>query len=190
MGVVPSAPRREKWTSQSFNVEVWCEKDAVAGVLEPVADEYEVLLFPCRGYDSYSALKEAGERIRGLGRPTVILYLGDFDASGQDMPRDIRERLTRDFGASVDLRVIALTPAQIAEHDLPPAPAKRTDSRAAKFMARHGDVAIELDALPPDVLQGIVREGIDEFFDVSAFEVEAAQERVERERLAEIIAAA
>ena len=29
--------RREKWTSQDYNLEVWCEKDAVAGVLEAIA---------------------------------------------------------------------------------------------------------------------------------------------------------
>jgi len=40
--------RREKWTSQPYNLEVWCEKDAVAGVLQPIADYYEVLLYPCR----------------------------------------------------------------------------------------------------------------------------------------------
>lgn len=64
METVQRAYRRERWTSQSFNVEVWCEKDAVAGVLQPITEEYEVLLFPCRGYSSYSALKEAAERIR------------------------------------------------------------------------------------------------------------------------------
>jgi len=169
---------------------VWCEKDAVAGVLQPVTDRYEVLLFPCRGYDSYSALKDAGERIRRAGRPTVVLYLGDFDPSGQDMPRDIRDRLTRDFGATFDLRVIALTREQVDEHDLPQNFAKRTDSRAAAFIARHGDIAVELDALPPNVLQALVREHLDQFFDVTAFAEEVAREQDEQKRLDALIRAA
>lgn len=182
--------RREKWSRQPYALEVWCEKDAVAGVLQPVTDRYEVLLFPCRGYDSYSALKDAGERIRRAGRPTVVLYLGDFDPSGQDMPRDIRDRLTRDFGATFDLRVIALTREQVDEHDLPQNFAKRTDSRAAAFIARHGDIAVELDALPPNVLQALVREHLDQFFDVTAFAEEVAREQDEQKRLDALIRAA
>ena len=182
--------RREKWTRQPYALEVWCVKDAVAGVLQPVTDRYEVLLFPCRGYDSYSALKDAGERIRRAGRPTVVLYLGDFDPSGQDMPRDIRDRLTRDFGATFDLRVIALTREQVDEHDLPQNFAKRTDSRAAAFIARHGDIAVELDALPPNVLQALVREHLDQFFDVTAFAEEVAREQDEQKRLDALIRAA
>lgn len=186
---VRRAYRREKWTSQDYNLEVWCEKDAVAGVLEPIANEYEIILYPCRGYNSYSALKEAAERIGYIDRPTVVLYMGDFDPSGQDMPRDIRDRLTEDFGVQLDLYVIALTLEQIEDHDLPPAPAKRSDSRAAAFMARNGDMAVELDALPPNVLQDLVRGNVEQFFDKSAFEQEAEIEREERETLEALIGA-
>jgi len=184
---VRTSYRREKWTSQSFNVEVWCEKDAVAGVLEPITDEYEVVLYPCRGYNSYSALKDAGERLRRMDRPTVVLYLGDFDPSGQDMPRDIRDRLTQDFGAELDLQVIALTEEQIAEHDLPPNPVKRSDSRAPGFVARHGGDVWELDALPPNVLQALVRGHVERFFDRPAFEAERVRERTEQRRLEALV---
>ena len=120
----------------------------------------------------------------------MVLYLGDFDPSGQDMPRDIRDRLTRDFGATFDLRVIALTREQVDEHDLPQNFAKRTDSRAAAFIARHGDIAVELDALPPNVLQALVREHLDQFFDVTAFAEEVAREQDEQKRLDALIRAA
>lgn len=181
--------RREKWASQDYNLEVWCEKDAVAGVLEPIANEYEIILYPCRGYNSYSALKDAAERIGYIDRPTVVLYMGDFDPSGQDMPRDIRDRLTEDFGVQLDLYVIALTRDQIEAYDLPPAPAKRSDSRAAAFMAKHGDMAVELDALPPNVLQELVRDNVEQFFDKSAFEQQAEIEREEQTKLGRLIGA-
>jgi len=64
----------------------------VAGVLEPITEEFEVVLYPCRGYNSYSALLEAADRIASKQQAVTILYLGDFDPSGQDMPRDIRVR--------------------------------------------------------------------------------------------------
>ena len=35
-------------------------------------------------------------------------------------------------------------------------PAKKSDSRTAAFVDEHGDMAMELDALPPDLLQELV----------------------------------
>jgi hypothetical protein len=179
--------RREKWTSQPVAVEVWCEKDALGSVLEPITDRYEVTLYVGRGYSSYSAMMDAADRIKEREQRTVVLYFGDFDPSGQDMPRDIRDRLAADFDVEVDLRVIALTPEQIAEHNLPPAPAKKTDTRAAAFVAKHGDLSVELDALPPDVLQALVRDGIEGLMDLAAFGAEADTEAEEQEQLAAVI---
>jgi len=178
--------RREKWTSQTYNVEVWCEKDALAGVLEPITDEYETVLYPCRGYNSYSALLGAAKRMlraQRAGRQTVILYFGDYDPSGKDMLRDIRERLAEDFGVQVDLHEVALTLEQIEEYDLPPAMAKRSDTRAAKFIEKYGDIAVELDALPPDVLQELVRDSIEGLWDKTVFESEADVQAEELEQL-------
>jgi len=179
--------RREKWTGQPVSVEVWSEKDALAGVLEPITDSHEVTLYVGRGYSSYSAMMDAADRIATREQETLVLYFGDFDPSGQDMPRDIRDRLAADFGVEVDLRMIALTPEQIAAYDLPPAPAKKTGTRAAAFVAKHGDVSVELDALPPDVLQDLVRNSIVELMDLSAFETEADTEAEERAQLAAVI---
>ncbi len=179
--------RREKWTSQPVNVEVWCEKDAVAGVLQPVTDTFETVLYPCRGYNSYSALRVAADRISDTDRRTVVLYLGDFDPSGQDMPRDIRRRLREDFGADFDLRVIALTPEQIVQYGLPPAPAKKTDSRAAAFVAKHGDLSVELDALPPNVLQDLLQQHLSDLVDKSAFDHECSAEEAEQKQLAALM---
>ena len=47
---------------------------------------------------------------------------------------------------------------------------------------------MELDALPPDVLQGLVRENIERFWDRSSFEDEEDVEAGERDRLTELIA--
>jgi hypothetical protein len=58
---------------------------------------------------------------------------------------------------------------------------KSTDSRAGRFIARHGAlVQVELDALPPDVLQGLFQASIDAFWDVSALDavLEAEQHDV------------
>lgn len=188
MRTVRRSYRREKWSGQETHVEVWCEKDAVAGVLEPITEAYEVTLYPCRGYNSYSALLDAGRRLSAAGKPAVILYLGDFDPSGQDMPRDIRDRLSRDFGVQhCDVNVIALTSDQIEEHELPPMAAKRSDSRAAAFIAEHGNISVELDALPPDILRDLVDTNLAQFCDAQEFNEQRRIQEEEQERLNELI---
>ena len=97
--------RLDRWVGQPFYVELWVEKAALAGVLAPIADDYHVVLMVNRGYSSASAMKESADRIRARCSPRgahdrpVILYVGDHDPSGEDMVRDIRERLI-EFGVS------------------------------------------------------------------------------------------
>lgn len=108
------------------------------------------------------------------------MYTGDHDASGEDLYRDFVKR-TACFSKVVK---VALTPDQVVEHNLPPLPGKAEDTRAARFIAKHGElVQVELDALPPDVLQSLYQQALDEFWDKSAFESSLAQERGELEEL-------
>jgi hypothetical protein len=96
-----SAFRLPRMKGQPTYVELWVEKQALEGVLEPVAREFHVVLMANKGYSSQSALWEAACRIDTRCRnddgdlisDAVILYLGDFDPSGEDMVRDVRERL-------------------------------------------------------------------------------------------------
>jgi hypothetical protein len=56
--------RLPRWKGQLYYVELWVEKDALAGVLEPVANEFHVTLMVNRGYSSQSAMYESAERFR------------------------------------------------------------------------------------------------------------------------------
>lgn len=174
---VRDAYRRDKWRTQPLHVEVWIEKDALAGLIERVTRTRDVYAYACRGYNSMTALWEAGQRFERIAKPVLLLYLGDFDPSGVDMTRDIRDRLDAYTTADVTVRRVALTKAQIIEYELPPMPAKKSDSRAASFIDEHGEVsAVELDALPPNVLTSMTADTIDEHCDLSEFE---RQERIE-----------
>jgi hypothetical protein len=142
-----------------------CEKDAISGVLSPLARELHVTLVVNRGYSSQSAMYEASKRFIEHGdADCTILYLGDHDPSGEDMVRDVRDRL-RTFGAEVHVEKIALTMDQIEEYNPPPNPAKVSDPRAAEYIAKHGDSSWEVDALPPDVLQDLIRDSIKRLVD-------------------------
>ena len=54
----------------------------------------------------------------------------------------------------------ALTADQIKKYRLPPMPVKMSDARADSFLEEHGDRAVELDALDPNLLQTTVRKAI------------------------------
>jgi hypothetical protein len=75
----------------------------------------------------------------------------------------------------------------LSEHDLPPSPAKRTDARASAFVEKHGDVSVELGALAPNVLHGLVRDSIDAPMDLPALEAEQDTVADERTRFAAVI---
>ena len=91
--------RLDKWSDQDTRVEVWVEKEALAGIVQRAAGRWDLNWFSCRGYVSQSALWRAGaQRHAGYleqGQNVVILHLGDHDPSGIDMTRDIRERVQR-----------------------------------------------------------------------------------------------
>jgi hypothetical protein len=99
--VIEAAARsyaRDKWTDGHTRVEVWVEKEALAGIVERAAAADDVAWFACRGYVSQSELWGAAQRhltYLAAGQRVVVLHLGDHDPSGIDMTRDIEDRLTR-----------------------------------------------------------------------------------------------
>ena len=180
-----TAYRRDVWETQPGYVEVWLEKDALSGIFEDVLRPYGVTLNVARGYDGWSSIHGAAERYRRRDNVTV-LYFGDFDPSGEDMVRSLIERL-RDQGAVPDVIKCALTREDIERYDLPPDFAKRTDTRTAAFIAKHGNISVELDALPPDVLRSRLLEAVTRHMDIDALaDVKALEER-ERQELLDLL---
>jgi hypothetical protein len=187
MDGVMASYRLPRWDNQPYRVELWCEKDALAGVLRPIADQYHVTMMVNRGYSSTSAMKEAADRMvaaGGNGKNRVILYIGDLDPSGEDMVRDIEDRLflmADMYGPSVIK--LAITEAQVALYSPPPNPAKMSDSRAARFVDKFGQFSYEADALPPDVLAQIVRDSLDTYVDQDAWDSVSEREEKDKELL-------
>jgi hypothetical protein len=153
--------RLPRWRDQPVYAELWCEKDALAGVLAPLAQEFHITLMVNRGYSSQSAMRESAARFATAhdddGKRCLLFYLGDHDPSGEDMVRDIHERLVDTFGCTVEVRKLALTMRQVTRYALPPNPAKMTDPRAEGYVIQHGEKSWEVDALQPTALNQIVR---------------------------------
>lgn len=180
--------RRHRWKDQAHYVEVVIEKEALSGILRPLTTKYHVLLLPNKGYSSASAIHEAAQRItyQTMHRKKChILYLGDHDPSGNDMVRDIRERLA-EFRCIVSVEKIALTMEQIERYDPPPNPAKLTDPRSEKYVTEYGNQSWELDALKPEVLNDLVESHIKKYLDMDKYNNILAQEKREKLRLVEL----
>jgi hypothetical protein len=181
-----AAYRRDVWTTQTSYVEVWLEKDALSGIFEDVLTPYGVTLNVGRGYDGWDSIHNAAARY-GDGSSTTVCYFGDFDPSGEDMVRSLRDRLGF-FDCRPEIIKSALTAEDIDAYHLPPDFTKATDSRSAAFVAKHGDVAVELDALPVDVLRGRLVTDVESGMDLDALAEVRATELDEREHLASLFA--
>lgn len=153
----------DKWTRQPVYIEVWIEKDALAGVFRRVCGQLDVRYFACRGYPSKSEMEGAARRLKseryGGRRRVHLLHFGDHDPSGMDMTRDIVDQM-RTFGAPLTVHRLALNMDQIDEYDPPPNPAKMSDSRGPAYVEEFGYSSWELDALTPSVLEGLVRDNV------------------------------
>ncbi|WP_234819306.1 hypothetical protein [Sinorhizobium meliloti] len=173
--------RRSLWTDADCQVEIWIEKDALAGVVYPVTNEWDVPLMVARGYASLSFLHSAAEAINEDGRTAYIYHLGDFDPSGVNAGEKIEEAL-REMTGDVEIHFerLAVTPQQIRIWNLPTRPTKRSDSRAKNFGS---DLSVELDAIPPDRLRSLVSDAIERHVDPEQLRVILAAEASEKDFL-------
>jgi hypothetical protein len=172
--------RKSLWANADRYVEIWLEKDALAGVVFPVTSMFDVPLMVARGYASLSFLHTAAEFINELDVPSYIYHLGDFDPSGVNAGEKIEETL-RELAPDADITFerIAVTPEQIAEWDLPTRPTKTTDTRSRGF----GEISVELDAIDPNQLRDLVQAAIEQHLPADEYEVLKAAEESERKLL-------
>jgi hypothetical protein len=172
--------RRAMWDEQPVYVEIWLEKDALAGVLMKETEKWDVPLMVTRGYPSLSYLHTAAEYITTLEKPAYLYYFGDYDPSGVDITRAV-EKGIREFApdAEIYFRRVAVTPEQIRHFGLLTRPTKRTDSRSKNF----GGESVEVDAIEPATLRRMVRDCIEQHIDEDVLERMQLAEASERESM-------
>jgi hypothetical protein len=218
--------RRDLMRQQDVSIQLWAESDSIGSVIAPVADRYTIPTYIGRGYASrgylWSAARDAVAAHKA-GKEVVILHVGDFDPSGEDIFRDVEETLrlyataiesgrtvaqTREFASAsrdlfgifgmaeladiatgetdwFDFERLALTQQQVDRYHLPSRPPKASDVRTAKFT---GSGAVEVEALPVDVLLTIVEQAIVGNIDERQLQVVKAAEESEREQIRRIAA--
>lgn len=150
------------WSNQENYVEVWIEKKALQGVFEPICDKFRVGLGACKGYPSLTFLNEATARFDSQSdKDCFILYFGDYDPSGEDIPRSIMDNIDRMDG-TVEVSRIALNPEQIKRLGLVGVPPKVKDTRTKGW---EGSSVVELDAIDPKTLRRMCEQAVNQYFD-------------------------
>jgi hypothetical protein len=175
--------RKSLWNATDTYVEIWVEKDALAGVILPVTAKYDVPLMVTRGFTSETFAYEAiAERI-GDDRPYHVYYLGDFDRAGLDAARSLQEKLERfadEEAVDVQFNTLAVTEWQVRDWDLPTREPKRKSAADKNWPHSY---ACELDAISPDQLRDLVEGAINQHLSQHQLRIAKIAEGSERELL-------
>jgi hypothetical protein len=194
------------WEDQPHRLIVVVEKEALGDLVKKFIEDvwplgvYQVRVI--RGYDSATDIYELSEtvgRIPEEQRP-VVLQLGDYDPSGEDIVRDFRGRLIMlSKRKDIAFEKVAVTLDQIIELELPCKPESMeevqklrrdpryrsyieklralsaTDPRVGKLIETYGsaEIRVELDALvalKPEEFKRILRGSIEKYFDRRIYE--------------------
>ena len=151
--------RRDLMASQPLHIEVWCEAAGMIQQLAAVAHRYSVPVYSSSGFDSLTAKKRMADRICAIGKPAVILHLGDHDPSGASIFESVAEDVEAFVAAdrphglvTVLFERLTLTAHQVRRYRLTTAPAKASDSRSKTWTGE----TCQLEALSPSQIAEIL----------------------------------
>jgi hypothetical protein len=202
-----------RWYKQPNYVEVWTEKDAMTGILYSLLKDRQVRLVPNRGFSGqkfiHDNLKRLETKIRlaegGFNAIQYIhiIYLGDFDPSGDNMDNVIRNMFKWarkekphpyhiwKLDDGITFERLALTPEQVTEYNLASNPdldnpesklyeKLRNDPRASEFVRKYGSLLqFEVDSLygqKPQLFKKLLLDAVDKYFDQDIYDEVMAQE--------------
>jgi hypothetical protein len=159
---VAQAYRKNLWEAQCDYLEVFVEKDAMAGVIEPITDTFDVTLNVIRGNCSETFVYRVAELWKQISKPITVYYLGDHDPNGMRIEQDLERRLLG-FGAIVaSWERLAITEEDFSNADLIGFPVKRKGPPAAwqPYLSEYGDRCVEVDAIPAGEIRARLQEAI------------------------------
>jgi hypothetical protein len=134
-------------------------------------------VFGARRHYQYGELS-ATEWHQGFCQNIRLLYFGDHDPDGMEIPLDLERRLKiiqvrENQIIPFSVERIGLNQDQIEKYNPPPFWAKPTSARHSTYLENHPwaeNRAWELDALDPIVLRDLARDAVDGYFRSDVFE--------------------
>jgi hypothetical protein len=209
------------WEDQKYRIVVVIEKEALADAVSKFISEtfpfgvYQVRVI--RGYDSATDVHNLAETLESIpsNQVPVILQLGDYDPSGEDIVRDFRDRL-RMLSRRNDIifEKNAVTLDQIIGMQLPARPESleeiqkmrrdprykkyissiqklaENDERVRRLVEMYGspEIRVELDALValrPSEFKEILKKAIEKYFDWDVYNSVTKVKEEELRKMAE-----
>ena len=177
------AYRLNFWDGMESHLEIFCEKDAMTGVIEPVIDKYDLALHIVRGNSSDGYLEALGREWEATEKPIHGIYLGDFDPNGLDIERDTQQRLLEHSGRPFYWQRVAITEDDFTGGRFPHLKAKTTDTRFPAYQKKWGNGVVEVDAVDPNEIRQRLENLITNFIPSDEWERLQRVEKVERESL-------
>jgi hypothetical protein len=147
-----------------------------------LCDRYAVNLYPCGGFSSVSFVHSAAADLNSgdLGKPVVILFIGDFDPAGVLIDIALERELRTHLDPSIDLifKRIGINRDMVEKYDLPTKPRKPGDKRSL-----HVPFTVEAEALPATTLRSLLEAEIVALLPSRALEIARVAEESERSHL-------
>jgi hypothetical protein len=181
---VANVYQKDLWQKQDIVIEVFIEKEAMVGVVEPETDGLRVSLIPARGQCSetwcWSIAQDWNKLPKGV--KVKVYYIGDHDPAGFSIETSMRARIegyldedhkdcfewVRLAVADEDFRKRDAT----GEYELLGFPVKAGISAKIRdaYIARYGDHCVEAGAISPIEIRRRVREAIQRHIDRAKWE--------------------
>lgn len=181
---VPGVFRLDRTAGQAVALYVCAEKDTLRALFARWLDGLGVPVLVVRGFASEPYAQMVRERTAADPRPAVLLYVGDFDCSGEDVERDWVART----GCWARVERVLLTREQVEAYGLVAAEGKGRDPRWPAWARRHGydparPVQWEVEGLAPDELERLVLAAVDRYVDRGVLTQVLEEERRQRAAL-------
>lgn len=158
----------DKWRSQPYYVECWYEAAAMHGQFAHYTKH--VTLRPFRGDPSLDFKWEIAKDLERLAqryedKPIVILYFGDLDKKGEEIPETAEDDIRTWSDARFEFVRCGLNPEHVARYNLP------------ENVEKPG--AYQWEALGDAEARELIAGNLERFVDLDAIEaVEAQEERI------------
>jgi hypothetical protein len=158
------------WRGQPQRLEIWVEKEAMAQIVNAIVRYWRIPVNINKGYGSATVIHDAAMRY-GKGKGWTLLYIGDFDPSGLDIDRALRDGL-KEYGSRPNIVRVSLTYEDtIKLIPMQGLGLKTSDARYKKFVELYTteQKGYEIDSLPVSNLKQKLLEALSTYMDLDLF---------------------
>lgn len=159
----------EKYSTQDNIVEVWFEAEAMYTQFDYYTRSYHLTMRPFKGDPSlfykYKAAKDLQALAKALNRPVKILYFGDWDWKGRQIPATVAIDANKWCAVDIELIRCGINEEHIKQFNI-----------LEKFDKESGEVKYQWEAITEQQAQSLIVNAIEKYWSLDKIrEVEAKE---------------